>query len=78
MPRQRILLVDDHEVVRLGLKALIDRQSDVELVAEANGAEGAAKMKAGPRDSPPGSFQYVIARRGRFVRRDRVSRASLG
>jgi two-component system, NarL family, response regulator DevR len=35
MPRQRILLVDDHEVVRLGLKALIERQPDMEVVAEA-------------------------------------------
>src|SRR5436190_13734171 len=38
MHRQRILLVDDHEVVRLGLKALIDRHPDMEVVAEAAGA----------------------------------------
>jgi DNA-binding NarL/FixJ family response regulator len=41
MPRQRILLVDDHEVVRLGLKALIDRRPDMEVVAEADSAEEA-------------------------------------
>jgi len=35
MLRQRIILVDDHEVVRLGLKALIDRHPDMEVVAEA-------------------------------------------
>jgi len=35
MARQRILLVDDHEVVRLGLKALIERQPGMEVVAEA-------------------------------------------
>src|SRR3989338_8421942 len=35
MRRQRIMLVDDHEVVRLGLKALIDRHPDMEVVAEA-------------------------------------------
>lgn len=35
MRRQRIIIVDDHEVVRLGLKALIDRQPDMEVVAEA-------------------------------------------
>lgn len=35
MSRQRILLVDDHEVVRLGLKALIERQAGMEVVAEA-------------------------------------------
>jgi DNA-binding NarL/FixJ family response regulator len=31
----RILLVDDHEVVRVGIKALIERQSDMEVVGEA-------------------------------------------
>jgi two-component system response regulator DevR len=41
MPRQRIMLVDDHEVVRLGLKALIDRRPDMEVVAEADSAEEA-------------------------------------
>ena len=30
------MLVDDHEVVRLGLKALIDRHPDMEVVAEAS------------------------------------------
>jgi len=39
--RQRILLVDDHEVVRLGLKALIERQPDMEVVAEADTVESA-------------------------------------
>jgi len=33
--RQRVMLVDDHEVVRLGLKALIERQPGMEVVAEA-------------------------------------------
>jgi DNA-binding NarL/FixJ family response regulator len=31
----RILLVDDHEVVRLGMKALLDRHQDFQVVAEA-------------------------------------------
>jgi two-component system, NarL family, response regulator DevR len=35
MRRQRVMLVDDHEVVRLGLKALIERQPEMEVVAEA-------------------------------------------
>ncbi len=35
MTNLRILLVDDHEVVRLGLKTLIDRHSGFEIVAEA-------------------------------------------
>jgi DNA-binding NarL/FixJ family response regulator len=32
----RILLVDDHEVVRLGVRALIERQPDMEVVGEAS------------------------------------------
>ena len=32
------MLVDDHEVVRLGLKALIERQPSMEVVAEASSA----------------------------------------
>ena len=38
--RLRILLVEDHETVRQGLKLLIDREPDLEVVAEArDGAE---------------------------------------
>jgi two-component system, NarL family, response regulator DevR len=33
--KQRILLVDDHEVVRVGLKALLERHPNFEVVAEA-------------------------------------------
>jgi DNA-binding NarL/FixJ family response regulator len=45
--RQRILLVDDHEVVRLGLKTLIERHPDFEVVAEAGtAAEAVAKALA--------------------------------
>ena len=37
----KILLVDDHEMVRLGLKSYLDLQADVEVVAESsNGREG--------------------------------------
>lgn len=45
MARQRILIVDDHEVVRLGLRSLIDRHPDFEVVAEAaNGREAIEKV----------------------------------
>ena len=37
----RILLVDDHEVVRLGIKALLTRYSQFQVVAEAGTAEEA-------------------------------------
>ncbi len=37
----KILLVDDHEMVRLGLKSYFDLQDDVEVVGEAsNGSQG--------------------------------------
>jgi len=41
MTKVRVLLVDDHAVVRGGLRLLIDAQSDMEVVGEAeNGREG--------------------------------------
>ena len=37
----KILLVDDHEMVRLGLKSYFDLQDDVKVVGEAsNGSQG--------------------------------------
>jgi DNA-binding NarL/FixJ family response regulator len=41
MARHRILLVDDHEVVRLGLRALLDQHPNLEVVAEASTAREA-------------------------------------
>jgi two-component system response regulator DevR len=49
MPRLRILLVDDHEVVRLGLKALIERQPEMEVIAEADNAAKAVMMASAHR-----------------------------
>jgi DNA-binding NarL/FixJ family response regulator len=37
----RVLLVDDHEVVRRGLRDLLDTEADVEIVAEAGGVQEA-------------------------------------
>jgi two-component system, NarL family, response regulator DevR len=42
--KQRILLVDDHEVVRLGLKALLDRHPGFEVVGEASNAREAVEL----------------------------------
>jgi two-component system, NarL family, response regulator DevR len=41
MPKQRIVLVDDHEVVRLGIKALLERHPHFEVVGEAGTAKEA-------------------------------------
>lgn len=47
MARQRIIIVDDHEVVRLGLRSLLDRHPEFEVVAEAsNGREAIEKVDA--------------------------------
>ncbi len=43
-PKQRLLLVDDHEVVRLGLKALLDRHPGFEVIAEASTARDAVEQ----------------------------------
>ncbi|MBI3173194.1 MAG: response regulator transcription factor [Chloroflexi bacterium] len=44
MSKQRIILVDDHEVVRLGLKALLERNQQFEIVGEAGSAREAIEQ----------------------------------
>jgi DNA-binding NarL/FixJ family response regulator len=45
MGRQRIVIVDDHEVVRLGLRSLLERHPEFEIVGEAgNGREALEKV----------------------------------
>ena len=44
MVKQRILLVDDHEVVRLGLKALLERHPYFEVIIEASTAREAIEQ----------------------------------
>ncbi|MGI6126487.1 MAG: response regulator, partial [Planifilum sp.] len=40
----RVLLVDDHEMVRLGLSAYLDTQPDIEIVGEASDGEEAVRL----------------------------------
>jgi DNA-binding NarL/FixJ family response regulator len=40
----RVLVVDDHEVVRLGLRKFLESESDVEVVADAPGGEEALEL----------------------------------
>jgi two-component system NarL family response regulator len=44
MNRIRVLVVDDHFVVRMGLRAVIDAEPDMAVVAEANGGETAVQL----------------------------------
>jgi two-component system, NarL family, response regulator DevR len=46
MGKHRILLVDDHEVVRLGLKSLLEHNSQFEVVGEASTAKEALEQVA--------------------------------
>jgi two-component system response regulator DevR len=46
MAKQRILLVDDHEVVRLGLKSLLERHPQFDVIGEAGSAREAMEQVA--------------------------------
>ena len=46
MAKQRILLVDDHEVVRIGLKSLLERHPQFTVVGEASSAREALEQVA--------------------------------
>ena len=43
--KTRVLLADDHELVRSGLRMVLDAQPDIEVVAEA--ADGAEAVRVG-------------------------------
>lgn len=42
----RILLADDHEIVRNGLRSLLEKQEDLEIIAEAADGRSAAELAA--------------------------------
>ena len=44
MSRIKLLIVDDHEVLRLGLHTLLESESDLDVVAEAGNAEEAVRQ----------------------------------
>jgi two-component system, NarL family, response regulator NreC len=50
MPRIRVLISDDHAVLRAGLKLLIGAQSDMEVVGEAG--DGAATVRSAQATAP--------------------------
>ena len=73
----RILLVEDHETVRQGLKLLIDREPDLKVVADAgDGAEAIARGRFDDVDvvvmdlSMPGMSGLVATRRLKAIRQE--------
>ena len=44
MPRIRVLIADDHSLVRAGIRALLEKQSDMEVVAEAGDGDEAIAL----------------------------------
>src|SRR6266576_4382534 len=45
MTKTRIMIVDDHEMVRLGMRAALEAESDLTVIGEAsNGAQALAKV----------------------------------
>jgi DNA-binding NarL/FixJ family response regulator len=44
VPRIRVLIADDHSLVRAGIRALLEKQSDMEVVAEASNGREALKL----------------------------------
>ena len=52
-PRIRVLIVDDHSVVRMGLRMFFELQPDIEVVGEAiDGSEGVALIRGVRAISP--------------------------
>lgn len=43
----KVMLVDDHEVVRQGLRSLLDAQEDIEVIAEADSGQAAVETARG-------------------------------
>jgi DNA-binding NarL/FixJ family response regulator len=57
-PRIRVFVVDDHAVVRLGLRTFLDAVSDVELIGEATG--GHAALERLDRLAELGKLPHVV------------------
>jgi hypothetical protein len=69
----RVYLLDDHEVVRQGLRALLDSAGDIEVVGESGSAvDATSRIPASPYStpgSPTGRGSRCAARCARWTRR---------
>ena len=76
MGTTKILIADDHEVVRSGLRALLSERPDWEVVAEAaDGKEAVAQALARPRPTSPSSTTRLPLLNGVEVTRQSGSAA---
>ena len=57
----KVLLADDHAIVRMGLASLLGTQSDIDVVGEAEDGEDAV------RSSPPQQPTTVVGNIGHLV-----------
>ena len=66
----RLMVVDDHEVVRTGLRAILEPEDDIEVVAEAPSAvEAARQAEAEEWASTPDDWMRREARWRRIRKR---------
>jgi len=42
----KVIITDDHKIIRVGLRGLLDRETDIEVVGEAEGAEDTLQLLA--------------------------------
>jgi hypothetical protein len=59
----RIVLADDHAVVRSGLRLLLDNELDFEVVAEASDVEGAKRYRSQSSQSSAASAYSIASSR---------------
>ena len=68
--RIRVYLLDDHDVVREGLRFLLERTEDIEVVGEsATAAEATTRIPALRPDSPSSTPGYLTAPASRCAAR---------
>ena len=75
--KTRILLADDHALVRRGLRLILDAQPDLEVVAEAGDGAEAVKLALSARHRP-GDPRHLDAANDRAAGRKRASAAPSG
>jgi len=58
----RVLLADDHAMIRGGPRLILEDQSDIDVVAEAAGGTGAVRLARQRRTTVPAAFHGRVTR----------------